>query len=149
MISNAKLKRFSYASEAIAASAPITELRQAASNMCLCFIFTYCYNIVVHIIALIPQHPTPPEASCLSVVILCMGLQDIYKDYGKPMWYKNTTSVGIKRKFGDKKQIIYFGGRKCTLSKEALLKLGDDCVKKLNGGMTEADVKAWVVEQAK
>ena len=78
-----------------------------------------------------------------------MALQDLYKNYGKPMWYKNSSSVGIRQKFGKKQQAFSFGGRKSSLTKEALLELGDECVRKLNGGMSEADVKSWVKEQAK
>ena len=89
-----------------------------------------------------------PNSYPLEAVILYMGLQDIYKKYGKPMWYKNTHSVGVRRKFDDKKQIIYFGARS-ALTQEVLLEMGDECVKKLNGGMTEADVKAWAIEQCK
>ena len=78
-----------------------------------------------------------------------MALQDLYKTYARPLWYKNTHSVGIRQKFGEKKQIFSFGGRTSTKSKEDLISLGDECVRKLNGGMSEGEVKSWAQEQAK
>ena len=57
--------------------------------------------------------------------------------------------MGIRQKFEDKKQIISFGGKKCSLSKEILLDLGQDCLKKLDGGMSEAEVKEWVLEMVR
>jgi hypothetical protein len=51
----------------------------------------------------------------------------------------------VKRKFGDKKQCMSF--RCKTFSEEHMRSLGDDCMRKLDGGETEVDVKKWVNEQ--
>ena len=74
---------------------------------------------------------------------------DLYHKYGKPMWYKNSHSVGMRRKFGDKKQVVSFGGRKSSKTKEQLMQLGVECVQKLNGGMAEAEVNTWAKDQVK
>ncbi len=82
---------------------------------------------------------------------LCMKGEKTYtsKKYSK-MWYKNSWTVGIRRKFGDCKQIWSFGGKRSNLSKEALYdNFGEDCLKKLDYGMSEADVKAWVLAAIK
>ena len=60
------------------------------------------------------------------------------------MWYKKHSSVGIRRKFGDEKQIFSFGNQS-TLPKDALLELGGQCLQKLDGGMTEDAAKKWVL----
>ena len=78
-----------------------------------------------------------------------MALQDLYKTYARPLWYKDTNSVGIKQKFGEKEQIFSFGKLTSTNSKKDLISLGDECVRKLNGGMSEGEVKSWAQEQAK
>ena len=65
------------------------------------------------------------------------------------MWYKNACAVGIKQKFGERKQVIYFGGNRCKKSQEALMAIGEQCVEKLNEGMAEAAVKEWAVSKAK
>ena len=96
------------------------------------------------------------EASCFRCVIhhddFCMTLQEEYssENYGRPMWYKNANAVGIRRKKpGDIKQIFAFGGKHSPLDKDAMMQLGFECLKKLDGGMAEADVKDWVVKMAK
>ncbi len=79
-----------------------------------------------------------------------MPLQEPYrgKKYNK-MWYKNSHTVGIRRKFDDKTQIWSFGGKKCGKGKEELLELGVQCMKKLDGGMDEETVKEWVDSECK
>ena len=62
------------------------------------------------------------------------------------MWYKKGGFIGIAQKFGQKKQIWSFGG-KSGKSEKALRKLGDDCVEKLDSGMSPDDVRTWVVAQ--
>ena len=59
------------------------------------------------------------------------------------MWYKNSSSVGIRRKFGDKKQIWSFKS-KSGLDKDGLMQLGLKCMERLDGGMEEDVVKRWV-----
>ena len=69
--------------------------------------------------------------------------------YGK-MWYRNSHTVGIRRKFGDKRTAVSFGGRGCEVSKEDLYdKFGEEVLKKLDEGMSEEDVKAWVDQAIK
>ena len=51
--------------------------------------------------------------------------------------------VGIRRKFGDKKQIFSFGGRRSGLTEEKGRSFGDDALRKLDAGMTEKEVEAW------
>ncbi len=82
--------------------------------------------------------------------MFCVPLQEPYKgkNYGQ-MWYKNFFSVGIRRKFGDKKQIWSFGGRKPGKGKDSLVQLGVECLKKLDGGMEEKNVKEWVDSECK
>jgi hypothetical protein len=60
-------------------------------------------------------------------------------------FYKKGAAIGVKRKFGDKKQCMSF--RCKTSSEEHMRSLGDDCMRKLDGGETEVDVKKWVNEQ--
>ena len=63
------------------------------------------------------------------------------------MWYKSTGSVGVRRSArGDHKQIFQFGGSKCVLEREQLMGFGEDCLRKLDAGVAEEDVKAWVRE---
>ena len=57
------------------------------------------------------------------------------------MWYKNTWKVGIRRKFGDKKQIFSFGGWGCEKSKEILWSMGVEFIKSLDEGDTEEMVE--------
>ena len=43
-----------------------------------------------------------------------------------------------------------FGGKSCNLSKEALfVNFAEDCLKKLDCGMSGADVRAWVLASIK
>jgi len=77
---------------------------------------------------------------------VCSSLQE--KSYSSTKyrldWYKNTSAVGVRRKFGDKKQIWSFGARS-GLDKDVLMQLGVECLKKLDAEMAEADVRQWVV----
>ena len=66
----------------------------------------------------------------------------------KKMWYKNGSTVGIRKTFGECNQIFSFG-RNSHLSKEALEELGEECLKKLDAGMPEADVHQWAKDMAR
>ena len=73
------------------------------------------------------------------------------KRYYKPTWFVSG-AVGICRRFlgangrGDK--IIWsFGRNACHM--DAKMQLGEDCVRKLGGGMAENEVKAWVDEMCR
>ena len=75
----------------------------------------------------------------------CMCSQEYKSEKWQTMWYKSTDSVGVRRSAaGDKKQIFQFGGSKCVLEKEQLMGFGEDCLRKLDAGVAEADVKEWV-----
>jgi len=60
-------------------------------------------------------------------------------------YYKNSNSIGIKRKPPKKGQAFSFGGRRCTLNESSLRGFGDDVMKKLDAGQTENNVLEWVV----
>jgi hypothetical protein len=60
-------------------------------------------------------------------------------------YYKNTNSIGMKRKWGAKAQAFSFGGLKCTLSEKSLRGFADDVMRKLDRGMSEKEVKDWAV----
>ena len=70
-------------------------------------------------------------------------------DSYKAMWYKNGWTVALRRKFGKGNQIGQFGGKKSPLSQEALEELGEECLKKLDAGMSEADVLQWAKDMSK
>ena len=53
-------------------------------------------------------------------------------------------AIGIRRKFGDKKQVFQYGGKSCFLSETSLRSFADDCLKKLDQKQTEAAVKKLV-----
>jgi len=48
-------------------------------------------------------------------------------------------NIGIKEKLGAKKQIVYFGGKTCTKSKEQLKKIAELIVGELSAGMSAED----------
>ena len=75
-----------------------------------------------------------------------MPLQDHKDEKYRYMWYKKNGSIGIAQKFGQKTQIWSFGVHSGK-SEKALRKLGDDCVEKLDSGMSPDDVRTWVVAQ--
>ena len=83
-------------------------------------------------------------------MIYILALQDVEylgEKYSK-MWYKKNDSVGIRRRFGDKKQIWSFGSQS-ALGKDALMQLGCQCLRKLDEGMAEDAVREWVVDQCR
>ena len=61
------------------------------------------------------------------------------------LWYKNTLAVGLRQKFGEKKQIVSF---RCALkSKVELMAIGKEAIAKLDHGETEAQVTKWCKDQ--
>ncbi len=64
------------------------------------------------------------------------------------MYYSGAkrNSIGVRRKFGDKKQIFQFGGSNCVMERGQLWGFGEDCLRKLDAGVAEEDVKVWVKE---
>ena len=57
------------------------------------------------------------------------------------LWYKNGNNVGIRERFGGKKQIFSFGGKLCTKSKAELLGIANDVVGDLHEGMNPLAAK--------
>ena len=62
-------------------------------------------------------------------------------NYGQ-MYYKNTNTIGIRDKIRAKNQVLSFGGKRCTLSQDALKAIGLQVVSMLDHGMNIADAKA-------
>ena len=60
------------------------------------------------------------------------------------MWYKNWFSIGIRRKFGDRKQIFCFGGKTTVKTEQELKAIGKEVIRKMvHEGLSEADAKLW------
>jgi hypothetical protein len=96
---------------------------------------------------------TKNQNDALPIFISCWGGQDLPEGVAEykskkyaVMWYKNSKSIGIRKKFGDCKQIWSFGGSRCGLSQEQQRGFAEMCLKKLDGGMSESSVKTWVDE---
>ena len=62
------------------------------------------------------------------------------------MWYKNANAFGIRRKFGDSKQIFSFGGK--GKEKESLARVAAEALAKLHSGLLEEDVCQWARAEA-
>ena len=62
------------------------------------------------------------------------------------MFYDKSNSIGIRRKFGDKKQCFSFGGKRVQQKEAALRGFADDCLRKLDAGMSERQVQDWARE---
>ena len=60
------------------------------------------------------------------------------------LYYAKANAVGIRRKWGDKKQAFQYGGMSCGLSESSLRSFADDCLKKLDQKQNEATMKKWV-----
>jgi hypothetical protein len=59
------------------------------------------------------------------------------------MFYKNSKSIGIREKFGDKKQVISFGGVACTKPEEDLRELAQRTIEQMEKGTSYVDAKVW------
>ena len=60
------------------------------------------------------------------------------------LWYKNTKMVAVRQKFGDKKQIFQWGGKKCSLDEAQLRQFGDIALEKLDAGESEQAVGEYI-----
>ena len=60
------------------------------------------------------------------------------------MFYKNSSCIGIRQKFGEKKQVFSFGGKKASLSENALRGWADMVLERLDEGQSVPKVKAWI-----
>ena len=78
----------------------------------------------------------------------CVHAQDYKSKKYAVLWYKNSNSVGIRRKFGDKKQIFNFGGMTNPKNEMALRAIGGRVLRLLDTGSTEAQAAAWAKEKA-
>ena len=76
------------------------------------------------------------------MLIAALIQEHVSKRY-QVLWYKNASTVGIRRKFDEKEQIFSFGGRRSGLTEEKGRSFGDDALQKLDAGMTEKEVEAW------
>lgn len=64
------------------------------------------------------------------------------------MWYKNSNSYGIRRKFGNHGQAFCVGNKSCQKTKEQLLVISNEAIKKIeNAEMSEAEAKTWAKDQ--
>ena len=60
------------------------------------------------------------------------------------LYYKNTHTAAVRRKFDDKKQIFGWGGKKCELDEAQLRQYGDLALEKLDLGESEKDVEEYI-----
>ena len=61
------------------------------------------------------------------------------------MYYKKSQSIGVRQKFGEKRQILSFGGKKSGLSERSLRSWGDSVVMKLEiNKWSEKKAGDWV-----
>ena len=64
------------------------------------------------------------------------------------MYYKRTHLIGIRQKFGEKRQIVSFGGSKRkVIGVDKLRAIAGSVCSKLVGGLSVAEAKAWANEQ--
>ena len=64
------------------------------------------------------------------------------------MYYKRTHLIGIRQKFGEKRQIVSFGGSKRkVIGVDKLRAIGGSVCSKLAGGLSVAEAKAWAIAQ--
>ena len=64
------------------------------------------------------------------------------------MYYKRTHLIGIRQKFGEKRQIVSFGGSKRkVIGVDKLRAIGGSVCSKLAGGLSVAEAKAWAIAE--
>lgn len=62
--------------------------------------------------------------------------------------YRKQNSIGVRRKFDDKKQVFAFGGKTCKLSFTELEHIGDEVIQKLQtSAYTEDEARVWAKGQ--
>ena len=69
--------------------------------------------------------------------------QDYQSERYAVLYYGNNKACALRRKFGDKKQIFSYGGKKTGWDEGRLRKLGDEALRKLDAGESEKDVEGW------
>ena len=64
------------------------------------------------------------------------------------MWYKNSQTWGIRRAFYNKAQVCSLGGKSCGLSKETLMHIVNDSIKRMEiDNVSEEAARDWGREQ--
>ena len=63
------------------------------------------------------------------------------------LYYKKPNCVGVREKTGPKRQLLSFGGMKCTLNREQLFVIGAQVIDMLVKGTPPADCKVWAMNQ--
>jgi hypothetical protein len=61
------------------------------------------------------------------------------------MWYRRNKCIGLRQKFAAKRQVLSFGGTRCTLTERVMRKIALEVVELLNKGGTVARAKALAV----
>ena len=60
------------------------------------------------------------------------------------LYYKKTNIAAVRQKFGEKRQIFGWGGKKCTLDEASLRQFGDLALEKLDAGESEQSVEEYI-----
>ena len=60
------------------------------------------------------------------------------------LYYKNSKMAAVRQKFGDKKQIFGWGGKRCILDEVQLRQFGDLALEKLDAGESEQAVGEYI-----
>ena len=65
------------------------------------------------------------------------------------MWYKRYNTIGIREKFGNKRQVITYGSGVDLgeWAESRLREWADACLERLDKGESPANVKKWVDER--
>ena len=86
--------------------------------------------------------PAAPAAAAAAAIAPVADAPEAAKnDYGIE-YYKSGKAIGIKAKFGQKGQILQFGGKSCTKTENQLRGIGTTIVADLHAGMSVKDAKA-------
>ncbi len=76
-------------------------------------------------------------------MFFCCSCHEAHIAYGI-MYYKNSNTIGIRRRFGTKHQVFGFGGTKINLGEKELREHGEEAVRRLQRGQSETEVSTWV-----
>lgn len=63
------------------------------------------------------------------------------------MWYKRDKTLAVRQKYGQKRQVLSFGGKSCDKDKTFLTEIGDSVVRKILSGTSYTDAKKWAMER--
>ena len=59
------------------------------------------------------------------------------------MYYKRCHVIGVREKFGKKRQVMSFGGSKSSLTRDELWSIGKAAILRIQDGASIADAKGW------